>query len=194
MHNRRQLFWKALGSGIVVFLAFWHILSNKLIYHSLEVPFFWVHRGPLGSSGTKVKMAFLHLCRCDVRRQGPLYLLVTESQGKLPQLMPKPEAALPFPYEQPAEMKLCTHLGDFGKSPYSGISDAGYIQNFHFLQQNKDKEDEEGQRRKERNLLQTPRSCKAGLSQRPSLGKSPPNRNNAGRATSAADMPSWQAG
>lgn len=39
-------------------------------------------------------------------------------------------------------MKLCTHLGDFGKSPYSGISDAGYIQNFNFLQQNKNKEDE----------------------------------------------------
>lgn len=36
-----------------------------------------------------------------------------------------------------------THLGDFGKSPYSGISDAGYIQNFHLLQENKDKDDDE---------------------------------------------------
>lgn len=101
-------------------------------------------------------MAFLYLHSCDVRRQGLLHLLVTESQDKLPQLMPKPWAALPLPYEQPAEMKLCTHLGDFCISPHSGISDAGYIQNFHFLQQNKDKEDEERQRRKERNTLQRP--------------------------------------
>lgn len=70
--------------------------------------------------------------------------------------MLKPQAALPFPDEQPAAMKLCTHLGDFGKSPYSGISDAGYIQNFHFLQQIKDKEDEERQRRKERNPQPAP--------------------------------------
>lgn len=89
-HNRKRAFRRALRRGIVVFLAFWRVLSNKLMYHSLDVPFFWEHRGLLGSSGTRVKTAFLYLHRCDVRRQGPLHCLVTESQGKPPQLTPKP--------------------------------------------------------------------------------------------------------
>lgn len=114
--------------------SFWCILSHKLTHHSLEMPLFRVHRG---SSGTRVKTAFLYLCGCDVRSSPPF---VTQSQATLPQML-EPQAALPFPDEQLAAMKLCTHLGDFGKSPYSGIPDAGYIQNFHFLQKNKDKED-----------------------------------------------------
>lgn len=54
-----------------------------------------MHRGSLGSSGTRVKTAFLYSYSCDVRKQGPLHPLVTKSQSKLPQRMPKPWRALP---------------------------------------------------------------------------------------------------
>lgn len=140
------------------------IPSNEPIYCSLGVLLLGAQRAPSvgGRSGTRVKMAFLYLHSCDVRRWDPLYLLPTEIQDKLPEPT-KTTGSPAFPWKHWTERSCGLTLGVLANRParVSRMLVISRISLSYNRKRTRKMRKDKGGRKSYHD--RAPRSCKSGL-------------------------------